>query len=139
MAEAIIKKKPRPEIRNIHVTQIIRYRLPLSGWLSILNRITGALLFLALPLVLLPLLDKSLTSELSFVEFRSAVASPLVKLLLLVLLWSFLHHMCAGVRYLALDLGIGLEKHKAIQSAAVSFGVSLALTFLIGLKLFGVF
>ncbi|HEU4621067.1 MAG TPA: succinate dehydrogenase, cytochrome b556 subunit [Burkholderiaceae bacterium] len=137
MTEAV--RKERPVYRNIHVFQIIRYRLPLSGKLSILHRISGALLFFAFPLVLLPLFEKSLTSELGWVEFRSAVGSPLLKLILLVLLWSYLHHFCAGIRYLLLDVHVGLQKRQAVKNAGVVFAVSLGLTFILGLKLFGVF
>lgn len=137
MAEVI--KKQRPVYRNIHVAQILRYRLPLAGKVSILNRVSGAMLFLALPLLLLPLLEKSLGSEISFDEFRTIVGSPYVKLILLVLLWGFLHHFCAGLRYLILDFGVGVEKQSSSKSARAVFIVSLTLTFILGLKLFGAF
>ncbi|WP_213344918.1 succinate dehydrogenase, cytochrome b556 subunit, partial [Bifidobacterium longum] len=81
MSNTVAKK--RPEYRNIHVTQILKYRLPLAGKLSILHRVSGAVLFLALPVILLPLFDKSITSELTFLEMQSLVSSPLVKIVLL--------------------------------------------------------
>ena len=103
-------RKPRPVFRNIHVTQILRYRLPLAGQLSILHRISGALLFLAIPTILLPLFDRSLTSEVSFQSFHDLAARPIVKIVLLVLIWAYLHHFAAGIRYLLLDRHIGIEK-----------------------------
>lgn len=130
--------KPRPQFRNISVPQILSYRLPLAGKLSILHRVSGALLFLCLPLVILPLFAASVTSQTSFDTVAGYVGHPLVKLVLLVLIWGYLHHFCAGIRYLMLDLHIGIDKDSAKKSAGVVFGVSLALTFVFALKLFGV-
>ena len=137
MSEPI--RKARPEFRNIHVTDIATYRLPLAGRVSILHRVSGALLFLALPLVLLPLFELSLTSELSFDDFRAFASQWWVKGILLVLLWGYLHHFCAGIRYLLLDIHVGINKEASRQSALTVLGVSLALTVVFGLKLFGVF
>lgn len=129
--------KRRPQIRNINVLQLINYRLPLAGQLSILHRISGAMLFLTLPTVILPLFAMSFTSEEGFTALGVVTDTVFVKLVLLVLLWGFLHHFCAGIRYLSLDLHHGLDKHSAKRSAGVVFGVSLGLTFVFGLKLFG--
>ena len=131
--------KKRPVHRNIHILQILKYRLPLAGKLSILHRISGALLFFALPVVLLPLFDKSITSELSFEEMKVLVAHPLVKIVLLGLIWSYMHHFVAGIRYLLLDVHVGIEKYAAQKSAGIVFAFSLSLTAVFGLKLFGVF
>jgi succinate dehydrogenase / fumarate reductase cytochrome b subunit len=129
--------KPRPQFRNISVPQILSYRLPLAGKVSILHRISGALLFLGLPLVLLPLLAASVGSPESFASVASIVGHPIVKLILLVLIWGYLHHFCAGIRYLVLDLHMSIEKAQAQKSAGLVLGVSLALTVVFGLKLFG--
>jgi succinate dehydrogenase / fumarate reductase cytochrome b subunit len=129
--------KPRPQFRNISIPQILSYRLPLAGKVSILHRISGALLFLGLPLVLLPLLAASVGSPESFASVASIVGHPIVKLILLVLIWGYLHHFCAGIRYLILDLHMSIEKAQAQKSAGVVLGVSLALTVVFGLKLFG--
>jgi succinate dehydrogenase / fumarate reductase cytochrome b subunit len=129
--------KPRPQFRNISVPQILSYRLPLAGKVSILHRVSGALLFLCLPLVLLPLLAASLGSPESFASVAAIARHPIVKLILLVLIWGYLHHFCAGIRYLVLDLHKGIEKAQAQKSAGVVLGVSLALTVVFGLKLFG--
>ncbi|MGE4368929.1 MAG: succinate dehydrogenase, cytochrome b556 subunit [Burkholderiaceae bacterium] len=129
--------KPRPQYRNISVPQILSYHLPLAGKSSILHRVSGALLFLCLPLVILPLFALSVSSPESFAAMKEWVGNPLLKLVLLVLLWGFFHHFCAGIRYLVLDLHIGNDKHTAQKSAGMVFGVSLALTLVCGLKLFG--
>jgi len=127
----------RRQFRNIHVTQIVRYRLPPSGWVSILHRVSGAALFLLLPL-LLWLFDLSLMSELSFARLQEAASHGFVKLVLLGAIWAFLHHLVAGVRYLLLDLQVGIDKRAARKSAVAVLAISLPLTLLAALPLFGV-
>jgi succinate dehydrogenase / fumarate reductase cytochrome b subunit len=113
------------------------YRLPMAGKVSILHRISGALLFLCLPL-LIALFAMSFVSQAGFNALAMITGHPLVKVILLVLIWGYLHHFCAGIRYLILDLHIGLDKEPAAKSASLVMGVSLALTLVFGLKLFGV-
>jgi succinate dehydrogenase / fumarate reductase cytochrome b subunit len=136
MAEAV--KKPRPEYRNIGLAQLATYRLPLAGKVSILHRISGLLLFVALPL-LLYLLDQSLTSEISFDAFKGFLANPFVKLVVLVLSWSFLFHFCAGIRFLLLDTHRAVSKEGGKQTSIVVLTVSTLLTIVVALKLFGAF
>jgi len=140
MSEAVREapKKERPEFRNIHVTELSNYRMPLASIVSILHRISGVGMFVLLPFVLY-LLQNSLRSEISFAYYEGFVTYPLVKLIILGLSWSFLHHMFAGIRHLVMDLHIGLDKDSARQSSAAVLVISLLLTVLIALKLFGVF
>jgi succinate dehydrogenase / fumarate reductase cytochrome b subunit len=140
MSEAVreVPKKERPEFRNIHVTELSNYRLPLAGIVSILHRISGFLMFALLPFVLY-LLEQSLRSEISFAYYQGFVTYPLVKLIILALVWGYMQHFCAGVRHLVMDTHIGLDKVSARKSAAIVLVVSLFLTFIVALKLFGVF
>ncbi len=131
-------KKDRPIFRNIGLAQLIQYRLPWAGKVSILHRVSGAALFLMLPF-LLYLLDQSLASEISYQKFQAITGHPLVKIMILGLIWSFLHHFCAGIRYLLLDLEIGVEKVDANRSAIIVFLLGLALTAIVGLKLFDLY
>ena len=131
-------KTGKPEFRNIHIMDIARYRLPLAGILSILHRASGALMFVLLPFILL-LLDKSLMSEISFEYFKGIVSHWFVKLIILALCWAYLHHFCAGIRHLFMDIHFGLNKEQAKKSAAIVLAISLPLTALVALKLFGVF
>lgn len=130
-------RKARPEFRNIHVTQIVGYRLPPAGIVSILHRVSGAALFLLLPL-LLWLLELSLASELSFARLQEFTSSWFVKLVLVGVIWSFLHHLLAGLRYLALDLHLGTDRVPANRSALGVLFISLPLSLAAGLRLFGV-
>ncbi len=135
----IAARKVRPEFRNIHISQILSYRLPPAGIVSILHRLSGVLLFLVGIPFCLYLLQQSLTSEISFDSYRAIVGSIPGKLVLLVLLWAFLHHAIAGIRYLLLDRHMGILKESSRLSAQIVLVLSLLLTAVLGLKLFGVF
>jgi succinate dehydrogenase / fumarate reductase cytochrome b subunit len=136
MSEATSKTRKR--FTNIHIAQISHYRLPLAGLVSILHRVSGALMFLLLPFILY-LFEQSITSEISFAYLQGLVSGWFVKLVILALSWAYLHHFCAGVRHLVMDAHIGLSKEGARQSATVVFAVSVPLALLVALKLFGVF
>ncbi len=128
------QKKQRPKFLDLTVI-----RLPLAGYASILHRVSGAGLFLMLPL-LIWLLDLSLSSTPEHLAlFESITRNVLVKLVLLGLIWAFLHHFCMGLRILLIDVHVGVEKQQARSSAMAVMVVSLSLTLAFGLKLFGVY
>lgn len=120
MAEMTIKKRPK----NLDLTTI---KLPLPGKVSILHRVSGAGLFLFLP-VILWLFSASLTSADTFATFKSVSSSLPAKIVLAGLIWAFIHHFCAGIRFLLLDMHVGIEKEAARKSAAVVLAVSIPLT-----------
>lgn len=120
MAEMTIKKRPK----NLDLTTI---QLPLPGKVSILHRVSGAGLFLFLP-VILWLFSASLTSADTFATFKSVFSSLPAKVVMAGLIWSFVHHACAGIRFLLLDMHIGIEKEEARKSAAAVLAVSIPLT-----------
>ncbi|HEX7646433.1 MAG TPA: succinate dehydrogenase, cytochrome b556 subunit [Noviherbaspirillum sp.] len=136
MSEAV--KKNRPQIGVMSFAQTVHYRLPLAGVVSILHRLSGLMMFFLLPFVLY-LLDKSLTSEISFAVFKSFTSNWFVKLVILALCWAYLHHVMAGIRHLLMDVHVGVDKDSGRKTAVTVFAISLPLAALIGLKLFGVF
>ncbi|HZX26603.1 MAG TPA: succinate dehydrogenase, cytochrome b556 subunit [Telluria sp.] len=140
MSEAVreVARKERPQFRNIHITDIVRYRLPLPGKVSIMHRISGVLMFVLLPFILW-LLDLSLKSETTFDYFKGVFSLPLVKLIVLALAWAYIAHFSAGIRHLALDLHYGGDKPSARKTAGTVLAVTAVLTILVALKLFGVF
>ena len=138
MSSFTADKQPRPKFRNLNFPLLLTYRLPLPGMVSIMHRISGAALFLMLPL-LLWLFDLSLMSELSFERLRGITANFFFKLMLVFLIWGFFHHLVAGIRYLLLDLHIGVDLKSARASAIAVYAVSLPLAFIAALKVFGVF
>ena len=130
--------RPRPQFRNLNLQMLLTYRQPPAAKTSILHRISGALLVLSLPLVIVPLFGLSITSPESYAGMAAWVGNPLCKLVLLVLIWAYMHHFCAGIRYITLDLHFGNSREASQRSGAIVIGVSLGLTFIFALKLFGV-
>ena len=120
MAEVTIKKRPK-------YLDIASIRLPLPGKVSILHRVSGVGLFLFLP-VLLWVFSASLTSADTFAVLKALSASLPAKVIFAGLIWAFAHHFCAGIRFLLLDLHVGIEKEAARKSAAIVFAVSIPLT-----------
>ena len=128
-------KKPRPKYLSL-TALLFEIRLPLPGWVSILHRISGALLVFPFVAWLLYLLDTSLASEAGFERIRTHyLQMPIVKLALLVFIWAYCHHFCAGIRFLLLDLNKGIELRQARASSAAVIVASLALTVLFGARL----
>ena len=138
-------KTPRPVYRNIHVTDIVHYRLPLAGIVSILHRISGALMFLLMPFIIW-MFDTSLSSEFSYERFTAAFGAGIgfvpgwfIKLVALALIWAYLHHFIAGVRHLIMDATHSVSKQQGHSSAIVTLTLSVVLTVALGAKLFGLF
>lgn len=146
MAEGSVKTPgSRPVYRNIHISQIVTYRLPVAGVVSILHRVSGALMFLLLPFVIW-LFDNSLSSEISYERFTSAFGAGIgflpggfIKLVALALIWAYLHHLIAGLRHLWMDATHAVTKEFSRSSALVTMVSSVLLTLLLGAKLFGLF
>jgi succinate dehydrogenase / fumarate reductase cytochrome b subunit len=138
--------KKRPEFRNINaLSDLPSYRLPAAGIVSILHRISGAIMFLLLPFIIW-LFDTSVSSEYSFARFKAAFNVGLgilpgwfVKLVALALIWAFLHHLIAGIRHVYMDVQHAVTKEFGRSSAILTLSLSLILTAALGAKLFGLY
>lgn len=118
--------KARPKFLNL-----FQIRQPAPAIVSILHRISGALLFLFLWLFLL-CLQRSLASPESFDELKALIDQPLMKVSMLGFLWAYLHHTFAGIRHLGLDLRLGIQLPGARASAYGVLVLGLGLTLVIG-------
>ena len=130
-------KKLRPKYLSL-TALMFEIRLPIPGRVSILHRVSGALLFFPFAAWLLYLLDTSLASEAGFRHVRSYLALPVAKIGALVFIWAYCHHFCAGIRYLFLDLNKGIELAAARRSAFAVIVVSLLMTAFFGWKLWSI-
>jgi succinate dehydrogenase / fumarate reductase cytochrome b subunit len=115
----------RPKYLNL-----FQIRQPVPAVVSILHRISGAVLFLFLWLFLKGL-DRSLASPEAFADVKALLSHPLAKLVTLGLVWAYLHHTFAGLRHLGLDLRLGIDLPKARASAFAVLVLSLGLTLVI--------
>lgn len=135
MTTSAAAKKARPKYLSLPAL-LFEIRLPLPGWVSILHRISGLLLFFPFAAWLLYLLDTSLISEQGFERVRGHyLQHPVVKLALLVFIWSFCHHLCAGIRFLFLDIDKGIDLKTARLTSVAVLVVSLAMTAFFGAKI----
>ena len=139
--------KKRPEFRNINaLSDLPTYRLPAAGWVSILHRVSGVLMFLLMPFVIW-MFDTSISSEISYDRFTSTFSAGMLglpgflwKLVALALIWAYLHHFIAGVRHLRMDMSHDAgTKESGAKSARVVLILSLSLTVILGAKLFGLY
>jgi succinate dehydrogenase / fumarate reductase cytochrome b subunit len=147
MTELASSARPkRREFRNINaLSDLPSYRLPAAGWVSILHRVSGALMFLLLPFIIW-MFDKSLSSEYSYAKFTALFNGGIgfmpgwfYKLIALALIWAYLHHLSAGLRHLWMDVNHAVSKEFGRSSAIVTLAISLSLTVVLGAKLFGLY
>src|SRR5919109_3154911 len=121
-------KKQRPKYLSLPAL-LFEIRLPVPGWVSILHRVSGALLFLPFSAWLLYMLDTSLASEQGFDYIRNQYLQlPLVKIGMLVFIWSYCHHFFAGIRFLFLDLDKGIELRTARATSWLVIVAALVFT-----------
>lgn len=138
--------KKRPEFRNINAfTDLTTYRLPPAGIVSILHRISGAIMFLLMPFIIW-MFDTSLSSEISFEGFKAAfnvgmlgIPGVLWKLVALGLIWAFVHHFIAGLRHLWMDVNHAVSKEFGKSSALFTLATGTLITLALGAKLFGLY
>ena len=130
---------------TMRLINAVEYRLPLAGVVRILHRVSGVMIFALLPFIVW-LLDVSLTSEVSYERFSSAFIAGIgflpgwfIKLVVLALIWAYLHHFIAGARHLWMDMTHSVTKEQGRSSAVVTLVGSVVLTLALGAKLFGLY
>ena len=148
MTELASKQRPkRPEFRNINALQDLpTYRMTPAAWVSILHRGSGIIMFLLMPFIIW-MFDTSISSEISFQNFKAAfntgmlgLPGALWKLAALALIWAYLHHFIAGLRHLWMDLSHdAVTKEFGKSSALMTLAISIPLTLVLGAKLFGLY
>jgi succinate dehydrogenase / fumarate reductase cytochrome b subunit len=142
----INKTGKKPEFRNIHAMRDLpTYRLPVAGWVSILHRVSGAIMFLLMPFIIW-MFDTSISSEISFEKFKAIfnigvgfVPGWFFKLIVLAIIWAYLHHLIAGVRHLYMDANHAVSKEFGRSSAITTLVISIGLTIVLAAKLFGLY
>jgi len=126
--------RPAPKARPVYLN-LFAIRLPLPAFVSILHRVSGALLFLAGIPLLLWTVQSSLGSPEAWERMRATLSSPVCKLVLIVIAWAYLHHFIAGIRHLLMDLHWGMDLKSARQSSAVTLVLAILLTLAVAVKL----
>ncbi|MES2887147.1 MAG: succinate dehydrogenase, cytochrome b556 subunit [Pseudomonadota bacterium] len=134
----IMKQRPG----TMRLIDALQYRLPVAGLVSILHRVSGALMFVLMPFIIW-MFDNSVTSEASYARLTSVFSSGagvlpgwFFKLVVLALVWAYLHHFIAGLRHLWMDVTHSSTKAFGQQSAMVTMVLSILLTFVLGYRVF---
>ncbi len=122
-------KRNRPKNLNL-----LTIRLPIPALVSIMHRVSGAFLFILLP-VLLWVLHQSLANIASYQMAQVVLHHPITKLICLAVTWAYLHHACAGIRHLALDAHYGLRLNYARATSRAVLIISGLLTLRMGIWL----
>ena len=126
----------------MRLVDALQYPLPLAGVVSILHRASGAMMFVLMPFIIW-MFDTSLSSEITYSQFVALfiggvgfIPGWFFKLIVLALIWAYLHHFIAGVRHLWMDATHSVSKEFGHSSAVVTLALSVVLTVILGLKLF---
>jgi succinate dehydrogenase / fumarate reductase cytochrome b subunit len=122
--------KTRPKYYDLNLAH-----LPPPGLVSILHRVSGILLFFPILPILLYVLQTSLGSEQDFNRWHTLIGRPGVKLIMLGFTWMYAHHFWAGIRYLLLDVHVGIEKQPSRTSAYAVLALGLLTTLLVAGRL----
>ncbi len=142
MAQTADKARRQRPGENMKLIDALGYRLPLAGWVSILHRASGLVMFILLPFIIW-MFDTSITSEISYGQFTSVfnhgvrgIPGVIFKLIALLLIWAYLHHLIAGLRHLWMDATHAVTLQFGRSSAIFTLVVSVVLTLALGAKLF---
>jgi len=138
--------KPRPQFSNIEGSALITYRWPLASIVSGMHRVSGAILFILMPLIIW-MFDNSISSEISFEKFKAVfnlgmwgLPGFIWKLVALGMIWAYLHHFFAGFRHLWMDTHHeSCTKEFGKSSSVAVLVLTLGLTLILGAKLFGLY
>lgn len=123
-----MKKVSRPKYLGLFT---LAANMSITAKASILHRVSGVLLFLSIP-ILLFILHCSLTAPDFYNTLYGVMVNPVIKLLYLLLIWAFIYHLCAGVRFLFLDIDIGAEIISAKKTSYLVIFLSIILTATLG-------
>jgi succinate dehydrogenase / fumarate reductase cytochrome b subunit len=126
--------RPAIKARPVYLN-LFAIRQPLPAIVSILHRVSGALLFVVGIPLLLWAAQRSLASPEAWAQMRATLSSPLCKLVLVALAWAYFHHFIAGVRHLLMDLHLGMDLKSARLSSAVTLVLGVLLTLAVAVKL----
>ena len=126
---------PRAPVARPKYVDVNLLHLPIPGLVSIFHRVTGVVMFLFLIPALLFVLQYTVGSEAAFNQWKSYFSHPLVKIVLLGFVWAYMHHFFAGIRYLLLDVHVGVDLESARRSAKIVLVAGLAATILIGARI----
>ena len=122
-------KDHRPKNLNLFTISF-----PIPAIVSILHRVSGVVLFLAIPFVIWGL-SVSLASADDFDRVRQFFSYPLAKFIIWAILAPFIYHFVAGIRHLLMDVSLGDSLKGGRLGAQLTLVISIVLIILAGIWL----
>ena len=116
------KNNKRPRYLNL-----FKIKMPVTAVLSIAHRASGLFMVIAIPFVIY-VFQQSVSSAQSFNDVLSLLQKPWVSIILIILAWSFVHHFIAGIRFLLIDIDVGVERRAARWSAWLTHIIAVSAT-----------
>jgi succinate dehydrogenase / fumarate reductase cytochrome b subunit len=110
---------------------LLQIRLPLGGVLSIIHRVSGILLVVAIP-ALIYFLQLLNGGEESFAQAQALLQTVSGKISFSLITWMLIQHSMSGIRHLLMDLDFSYNKHIARTTAMVAFAFSFILIVVTG-------
>ncbi|MEG8099128.1 succinate dehydrogenase, cytochrome b556 subunit [Candidatus Liberibacter brunswickensis] len=106
------------------------YKLIPTMFVSIAHRITGSVVYLGTPgVVLWFFCVASGKSALSYLRYYTE--SYFLKICFFLYTWAIIHHMLGGIRYLIWDSGLCFDKRISTQMAKINIIVAIVLVSII--------
>jgi succinate dehydrogenase / fumarate reductase, cytochrome b subunit len=121
----------RPKFLNLF---ILAKHMAMPAKVSILHRVSGVLLVITIPLLIF-ILHQSLISPNFYLDTHNFLSHPIIKIFFILLVWALLHHICAGIRFLLLDIDLGVAIKSARTSAKIVLAFSIILTIIFGITI----
>lgn len=103
---------------------LFKIKLPLPGIVSLLHRVTGVLLFLAIPFSIY-LLQLSMHDEADFQYVIEVLNHPFILLIEIIIFTTLMYHFFAGIRFLLMDIDIAEDKKSAEISSWLVIGMTV--------------
>lgn len=127
--KAMQKSAKRPVYLNL-----LQIRQPIGAVVSIIHRITGAVLVILTPFALWAL-QASLESPARFQQVSAMLSTGLGRAGLLLALWILVQHLYSGIRHLLIDVDLGVDLPWARRGAWLTLVASVATVALLGAAL----
>lgn len=115
---------------------LLTIRMPITAYTSILHRLSGLLVFLAIPIFLWAL-QASLQSAQSFAGLQRCFGHWSMQGLVWLLTVGLVYHMIAGLRHLLMDMHIGHTRCGGIFGSWLVLGLAGAFALWFGFWMWG--
>ncbi len=109
---------------TVRFLNLSKMTFPVTAVISIFHRISGVILFVAIPWLILLFLV-SIHSQSAYEAVVNCLSRPLSKFFLSSIIADISYHTYAGVRHLLMDAGVGESYQTGMMSAWIVIGLTI--------------